>query len=539
MTSSAENEHIYSNGNIYTLDPALPKASVLGVRGQDLIYVGNKRDEAAALLSPRAENTDLRGRAVIPGLIDGHAHLVSEGLKLAGLDLFFKSKKEILDMVHAEAGRLPPGQWITGHGWNQVEWGQSGWPDKEELDAAAPDHPVVLDRLDKHSLWANSLALQAAGLNGKSPSPEGGEILKNSRGELQGILVGTATLRMRKAIPPVDETGRHRALLRAQAEFLGYGVTSLMDAASSLQDLAILRRAYAGGELKLRIRAMLLAHGGQDAEYLDGGGKAVRGLYQERLSIDGIKILADGSLGSRSALLLDDYADRPGHRGNSFCAEAELLETMRRARKHGFTLAVHAIGDAAVRLTLDSMERVLGPKPGDHRWRMEHMQIVAEEDLKRLLALGVVPSIQTVGLMSDLDMAEERLGPLAIKKAYAWRELLKQGGRPVNGSDCPVQSPNPFLGIYAAVARKNRQGRPERGWYPEHGFTREEALKSYTSWAAWSEFSERRKGTLSSGKLADFAVLDQDLFTCSEDALKDIRVVMTVLGGQRFVREEP
>lgn len=525
-------ELLIFNGHIYTLDPGNPTATVLAAKGQELIYAGRDVRAAEALVSSRARRIDLRGRTVIPGLIEGHGHLLSEGIKLAELDIYQKSKEEALAIIAEEARRHPPGAWIVGHGWNQESWPGQAWPNKEELDRAAPDHPVILDRVDKHSSWANSLALALAGLSPDSPDPIGGEYLKDSSGQLQGILIGQAMWAVKNIIPPLDERGAYQAVMRAQAEMLGYGLTSLMDAGATWLSLGLLKKAAEKDELKLRVRAMLLALQQEDEAYLEAGGRKVRGLYGERLSIDGVKIHADGSLGSRSAWLRQDYSDRPGHRGGPNYDEADLEKIVRRAREHDLGLSVHAIGDAAVGQILEVMARVLGPRPGDHRWRIEHFLVVSEEDRDRALALGVQPSIQSVGLMSDLDMAEDRLGPERVKRAYAWREILDRGGRLVNGSDGPVDSVNPFQGMYAAVTRKNLAGLPPGGWYPEHKLSRLEALQTYTTWSAWSEFNEGRKGSLTPGRLADLAVLDRDLFTCPEDEIKDIQVLMTIAGGE-------
>lgn len=520
------------NGHMITMDPGLRTASVLAARGQDIVYVGHDLKEAAKLVSAEAVRRDLKGHTVVPGLIDGHAHLISEGLRLGQVSVSNKAKAEALAIVRAEADRCGPGQWIHGYGWNQQEWPDEEWPTKEELDAVAPLNPVVLDRLDKHSLWASSLALKAAGLTGHSPDPAGGELLRRPSGELTGIVVGTAMKAVWAVIPAKSREGLTEALMRAQAEYLGFGLTSIVEAGATMDNLAVMRLAYEAGQLKLRIRAMLLAYSGDDERYLASGGVRHHGLYGERFSIEGIKIHFDGSLGSRSAWLLEDYADRPGHRGSHAYSLEELTAKMELARDHDLAISVHAIGDAAVRQTVEAMETVLTRRPYDHRWRIEHFQVVTPEDRRRALALSLIPSLQTVGLMNDLNMAEERLGPEIIKRAYAWRDILDDGGVIVNGSDCPVESVNPFQGMYAAVSRRSLTGFPAGGWRPEHKLTRLEALSSYTTWAAYSEFNEHRKGSLAPGKLADLAVLDRDPLTCPEDSIKDIQVLLTILGGE-------
>jgi len=525
-------ETIYTGGHIHTLEEARPLASVLAVRGQELVYVGSSKAEAEARLSRAARRVDLAGRVVVPGLLDGHAHVVTEGLRLAMPALAGLSRAEILALVAREAAGRPAGEWIVGHGWNQMDWPERVWPTLAELDAVAPRHPVLLERVDRHSAWVNSLALAAAGLDAATPDPPGGEILKDPSGGLLGIITGEAVVRMWRARPQPTPGEVKAAYLAAQAEYLAHGVTGGLEASSRLRNLDVLQEAYAEGLFKMRLRAMLFAASGEDAAYIERGGRPVSGLYGERFSINGVKIIADGSLGSRTAWLKADYADRPGHRGEPWCDEAELRAVLKRARAHGFQAAVHAIGDAAVALVVKVMAEALGPEPGDHRWRLEHFQVVSEEDRDRVLALGLVPSIQAAGLMSDLAMAGERLGPAALARAYAWREILDAGGMITGGSDAPIESVNPFWGLYASVTRQDLAGRPAGGFRPEHRFTRLEALKSYTIWAARAMFAEKRQGSLAPGKLADFTVLSQDPLTCPAEEIKDIRALLTVIGGE-------
>ena len=523
---------VFFNGNIHTLEADNPRATVLAVKGTELAYVGSDLKAAAQAVSPSAEHIDLQGLTAVPGLIDGHGHLLGEGLKLARPNVQGLSKAETLEVIRREAAARPAGEWILGYGWNQETWPGGAWPTKEELDAAAPDNPVALDRVDKHSMWVNSLVLRAAGLTDQSPDPPGGEYLRDGAGRLQGIVIGQAMWSVWNVFPPVDERGRHQALMMAQEEMLGYGLTSLMLAGATMADLDQMDAAYRSGDLKLRVRAMLWAGEKQDTAYLDAGRRKVVGLFDEHLSISGVKIHSDGSLGSRSAWLLEDYADRPGHRGGHNYSDEALLAIMERARDHDLGVSIHAIGDAAIRQAVRTMEKVLRRRPGDHRWRIEHFQVVTPEDLALALELGIVASLQTVGIMTDIHMAEDRLGPERLKRSYPWRKYLDGGGVLVNGSDGPVEPVNPFEGMYAAVTRRDLTGFPAGGWYPENCLTREEALKTYTTWAAWSEFNEHRKGSLKVGKLADFAVLDRDPLSCPEDEIKDIQAVRTVLGGE-------
>ena len=519
------------NGNIHTMDENRPSASVLAARNGELVYVGRDLNQARQIVSGNADEIDLQGLTVIPGLIDSHSHIISEGLKLGRLDVAHMAKEQVLEQVRIAAENAAPGEWIRGQGWNQQYWGGETWPTRQELDAAAPYNPVVLDRGDWHSLWANTRALEAAGLNDQTPDPPGGEYLRDQDGRLTGIAVGEAMWAVWNAVPQETEEQLHQALMRGQREAFGYGLTSLVVAGLTLADLELIKKAYQSGDLQIRIRALIWAHERQDEMYFDSGGGLVNGLFDERLAIGGVKLHADGSLGSRSAWLLQDYADRPGHRGSPSRSDEDMLTVMERARDHQMQVAVHAIGDAAVRQTVRTMAKVLRRRPMDHRWRIEHFQVVMDDDLDTAMELGIIPSLQTIGIMSDLDMAETRLGPEVVKRAYNWRDFFKRGGIIINGSDGPVESVNPFEGLYAAVTRQNLEGRPAGGWKPEHRLSRWEALASYTLWPARAAFEEDRKGTLTPGKLADFVVIDRDLMTCPENEIKDIKVLMTFVGG--------
>ena len=521
------------NGRIHTMDRDRPSASVLAARGGELVYVGESLDQARELAGDDAPEFDLQGRTVIPGLTDGHSHIISEGLKLGRLDVAHLTKEEVLAKVRRAAGTTPAGEWIRGQGWNQKYWADESWPTRRELDEAAPNNPVVLDRGDWHSLWANSKALEAAGLDDQTPDPPGGEYLRNKDGSLSGIAVGAAMWSVWNAVTPENEEQRFQALMRGQREAFDFGLTSLVVAGVTMDDLDLIKKAYQSGDLKIRIRAMMLVHDRQDQLYYKAGGGLVSGLSGERLAVAGVKIHSDGSLGSRSAWLLRDYADRPGHRGGHSYSDEELSAIMEEARDHEMQVSIHAIGDAAVRQAVRTMAGVLRRRPMDHRWRIEHFQVVMDDDLDTAMELGLIPSLQTIGIMSDLDMAETRLGPEVIKRAYNWRDFFKRGGIIVNGSDGPVESVNPFEGIYAAVTRQNKDGRPAGGWKPEHRLSRWEALASYTLWSARAAFEEDRKGRLAPGRLADFVVIDRDLMTCPESEIKDIKALMTFVSGRR------
>lgn len=514
---------IYHNAVLFTVDNQFSTASVIAVNGNAIVYVGNSISDASRLLPRGAVSVDLEGLTVIPGIVEGHMHFLTEGQKLSEPDLSRKPKEEILRIVAEEARGREPGQWITGRGWNNELWPETAWPGKHELDAAAPQNPVALTRVDGHSMWVNTLALREAGIDRSMPNPPGGEIVRSPDGDVQGILVDTPIFNVWSAIPAPTEEKARAFYAMAEKELFSLGVTSLVNASQTLRNHGFLKRAFEAGELHIRVYEMLAAHRGQDVIHIEEGGGPVAGLYDERLTMRAIKLIGDGSLGSRSAWLLADYADRPGHTGNGRYTDDEMLTILHRARDNGFQACVHAIGDACARQVVSVMDRALREKPvPDHRWRIEHFQTVASEDMDRAILLGIIPGMQTIHEVSDRTMALLRLGPERRAGSYDWRGVIDRGGIFANGSDAPMESVNPFPGMYAAIARSPKSAR----------LTREEALRSFTIWSAHAMFSENRKGSLEPGKLADFAVLDRNIMTCPEEDIPNTQVLMTVVGGK-------
>jgi predicted amidohydrolase YtcJ len=526
-SAATEANTVYVNGNIYTVDNNFSKATALVVKGDKIVYVGN--DNGA--LSYRAPVVDLGGKTVIPGLIESHMHYLALGQTLDQLDLFNKPKGEILALIKAEADRLPDGVWIVSQGWNNVLWGED-YPIKEDLDAVAPNNPVCLSRVDGHSTWFNSLALQIAGVDQNTPNPQGGEILKKPNGEVWGILTDTAAGLVTSKI--IDDTSDARKLHRfslADQSVISYGITTLVDAGTANDSIKILKSAYADGTLKARAYEMLLE--GEDVKYINEGNKPVKDLYGGKLSISAVKLVSDGSLGSRSAWLLRDYSDRSNHVGNGRWTDGEMYRITKRVAGYGFQIGTHAIGDAAVRQVIEVQKRVIDElNIRDHRFRIEHFQIVDAADIPRALQYGFIPSMETVHATSDMNMAEDRVGPVRIQSSYAWRTILQNNGVIANGSDAPVELVNPYHGLYAAVTRQDRNGQPPSGWYANQALTREEALRSFTIWGAYGIFAENNRGSLETGKYADFVVLDRDIMTCPASEIKDIQAVKTVIGGE-------
>jgi predicted amidohydrolase YtcJ len=464
----------------------------------------------------------------VPGLIDSHSHLITEGVRLSQLDVFGKSREDAARLAGEKAAALEPGAWLHGRGWDQNLWPGRAWPHRKDLDRACPRNPTVIDRVDKHSVWVNTRALDRAGILADTPDPPGGEIVRDPDGTPSGVLVGRAMRLVYDVMPPWDGLDPMEAYLAAEREMLSFGLTAAVDCGTRRRDFLMLTDAYRAGVPKIRFKAFMQADPWEE-EILGGGPR--RGLYGGRFSLDGVKLFSDGSLGSRSAWLADDYADRPGHRGGHNYGDGDLEAVMARIRDRGLQAAIHVIGDAAAEQAVRVMGRVLGKGAPTRRWRLEHLQMVPGTLAREIAALGLIPSIQSVGLMTDLHMAGDRLGPGRLKDAYAWRRLADLGLRLINGSDAPIESPDPFRGIYAACARRDLDWRPAEGFGIGDALTLHEAFLSYTVWPAWACFCDGELGTLSEGMRADFAVLDRDPFQIPVRELHAVKPVMTVIGG--------
>lgn len=533
-------DSVYRNGKIYTVNEDFTVVSAIAVKGDRLVYVG---DEAGveAYIGANTKVVDLGGKAVIPGLIESHMHVDKYGFKLQDVDIYWKPKDVILQMVAEVAADAGPGVWITASGWNEAIWPESAYPTKEELDAVAPDNPVLLGRYCGHMAWANSMAFELAGITPDTPNPQGGEFLRNADGSLQGCMTDTAWSMVSSAIPDEELTPEQEeaqladAMMKAQDTLFSLGITSAMDAGVSVQRIESYKKLYENGSLKLRLYPLLRLESmdSEMAEYLKENPVNTQEQYNNHLLVRCVKIFADGALGARGAWFLEDYRDRPGHKGEYRHTDEEMDELVALAYNQGYQVATHAIGDAAVRQTINAYEKAIEANPReDHRLRIEHFQVVKPEDIDRALELDIIPAMQFIHATSDMLMAEDRVGPERIKTAYAWRTILDKGAIIPGGTDAPFDRVNPYHCIYAAVTRTGLNGSPEGGWYPEQCITREEALRSYTNWSAYAHFEEDLKGSLEVGKLADFVVLDRDIMTCPAEDIKDTQVLTTVSGGE-------
>jgi predicted amidohydrolase YtcJ len=474
---------------------------------------------------------DGRGRTLIPGLFDAHGHVMGLGLGAMQLDLSdTNSLAEAQAKIAAYAAANPSPRWIVGRGWNQEKWGLGRFPTAADIDAVVPGRPVWLERVDGHAGWANSLAMKEAGVTAQSVAPQGGKIEKTGRNP-SGIFIDAASELVQKAVPAPLPRTRDLALAKAQEILLSHGLTSVADMGTSGEDWLVMRRAGDNGQLKLRI---LSYASGVDNLIAVAGTGPTPWLYDNRLRMVGVKLYMDGALGSRGAWLKQPYRDSPAERGLTFLSDTELKNLMSRAAMDGFQVAVHAIGDAANAQLLDAIDELAGTYKNDRRWRIEHAQIVDPADLPRFAQHGVVASMQPVHEASDWRMAEARLGLDRLGGAYAWQSMVRNKVPLAFGSDFPVESPNPFHGLAVAISRVDAQGQPQGGWMPDQRLSLNQAFSAFTRDAAFAAFAEDRLGSLERGKMADFVLLDRDIFAdATPEQIRNTNVLETYVAGRK------
>lgn len=520
------------DARIHTLDPAAPHAEAMAWDEDGrLLALGTQAELRERFRGAR--EVSLGGQTVIPGLIDAHGHLMNLGHALLRANLMgASSKAEIVERLRQHAQDLPTGAWLLGRGWDQTLWPEAEFPTAADLDAHFPDRPVWLERVDGHAGWGNSLALAVStrDLSGDW-QPEGGRILRDEQGQATGVFIDSAEQFIVEAIPAPSEEVDALALERALAESARFGLTGVHDAGVSLKQLALYRRFADSGRLPLRIHAM--ANG--DAEALDA--LCAMGHYRHpsgRLQMRSVKLYIDGALGSRGAALLEDYSDEPGNRGLLFAEPPAFEKILAKAHACGVQVAAHAIGDRGNRVVLDGMQSVLGEARGtDHRWRIEHAQVVALGDIPRFAQLGVIASMQPTHATSDMRWAQARLGEDRLAGAYAWRRMKEAGAVLALGSDFPVEAVDPVLGLHAAATRQDARGWPEGGWIASQKLDLMEALRGFTLDAAHAGFAESEVGSLEVGKRADFVVLSRPLEDLAPASILDLKVESTWVDGVR------
>jgi predicted amidohydrolase YtcJ len=492
----------------------------------------------AALVAahPTARLINAGNATILPGLTDAHGHLYGLGLSLDTVDLAASDTfEEVVRRVQARAATAHPGDWILGRGWDQNRWPDKAYPTAAGLDAAVSDHPVWLRRIDGHAAVGNSAALRAAGITAATPDPDGGRILRDAAGNPTGVFIDAATSLIDSKVPPPSQSLIKSRVLKAAQAIAAQGLTEMHDAGAGDSTIQAIRELIDEKKFPIRVYTMLSDSSASDepSDVASFDAWMKRGPlldYGGHLTVRSVKVYADGALGSRGAALLAPYSDEPGNRGLVIAKPEHLLEVSRRARAAGFQVNTHAIGDRGVRNVIDAYEQA-GAAPAD-RFRIEHLQVISPTDLPRLAPLGIIASMQPTHATSDMYWAEQRLGPERIKGAYAWRSVLRSGARLALGSDFPVEYVNPFFGIHSAVTRQDQKKWPEGGWYPGEKLTLPEAIRGFTSDAAFAAFEETSRGTIEPGKLADFTIVDGNLYATPETELFRAKVKYTVVGGE-------
>lgn len=556
LTACARTEEpatlVLRNGKIVTVDEERPEAEALAVRGDRIIAVGSN-GEVEPYIGPDTEILDLNGALALPGFIEGHGHFMWLGETKMSLDLgVARSWDDVVRMVAKAVVQAKPGEWIRGYGWHQAKWEHPptpnvrGYPVHEALSAASPENPVLLTHDSGHGSFANTKAMELAGITQDTPDPEGGEILKDADGRPIGMFVDNAAwlvdpgarsenarpLEGIDAFPGGEDLNRRRAELAAR-ECIAKGVTTFHDAGAAPETIDLYTTLVQEGAMPLRLYVMLSERNERLPDVLPRYKKI--GFGDHHLTVRSIKKVADGALGAHGAWMLGPYSDLSTTQGIMRESMANVGETARLAVQHGFQLCVHAIGDRANREVLDVFDAA-NPERRDRRWRIEHAQILDREDFPRFAELGVIASMQAVHCPSDAAFVVERIGEdRAREGAYAWRSLLDAGAVVTNGTDVPVEDVDPIAGFYASVTRKREDGSI---FFGEQRMTRTEALKSYTLDNAYAAFEEELKGSLTPGKLADIVVLSKDIMTIPEEEIRNAEVLYTLIGGNVVYRRD-
>ncbi|MEX1157734.1 MAG: amidohydrolase family protein [Thermomicrobiales bacterium] len=531
---------LFVNGRVLTIDSRRPRAEAVAVRDGKILAVGSS-DELAGVRSAKTRVIDLDGATLMPGFIDAHTHFVSgsqtlDRIRLGGATTMAEMQRRVAEKVNA----VQPGEWVVGRGWDETKRTDVvALPTKEELDAIAPDNPVYLGRADGHVGWANSAALRLAGINGDRADPYGGRIVRDERGEPTGILQETAKKLVEDILPADDRAARTKAFRRGLAEAARYGITGIHDNAPA-EDIVLFQEFRERGELTLRINT--LVRGWEVPQpFLEPmiAVGARTGFGDDWIKLGALKLSLDGTLGSRTAAMLSPYSDDIDNTGVFRIAQADLDPIVERAHRHHIQIALHAIGDAACKMALDAIERATKAHDWpDHRHRIEHEQVVTDYDMRRFVELGVIASLQPVHAITDLNWVESRVGAERMAGAYAWQSFLKLGTRICIGTDWPVETLDPRVGLYEAVTRKDLDGNPADGRQPNEALTIEQTLKGYTLDAAWAEFAETKKGSIEPGKYADFAILDRDPTAIDPGELLALQVLGTLVEGQSVYAED-
>ncbi|WP_417690914.1 amidohydrolase [Pseudidiomarina sp.] len=532
---------LYFNFKGYTLtghageSAQLKRFDGLVVRDGKVAATGNAETLAQLFAGDELTRVDLNGKTVLPGIIDAHGHMLGLGENLMQVDLReATSEQDAVARVVAFA-ETETEDWIIGRGWNQENWQVRNFPSTASLDEFLSERPVWLTRVDGHAGWANSKALELAGISADTVSPEGGEIIRDETGQPTGVLIDNAMALVEQRLPQKDENYYRRALTAAFDHLVSEGITGVHDAGVDATNLAVYQDLAAEQAMPVRVYAMLSAMEPTLPELLAAGPIETA---DNRLTVRSVKIYTDGALGSRGAALIEPYHDDPNNRGLLVTQPGAIEDLFELIIPHGFQINIHAIGDRANRIALDKFATAFNKVGGRNlRHRIEHAQVVHPDDLERFADLDIIASMQPTHATSDKNMAEDRLGKARMRGAYAWQTFLQQGTIVAAGSDFPVELSNPFFGVHAAVTRQDRSNQPEGGWYAHEAMTLEQALRAFTLDAAYASNQEQLLGSLEPGKWADFIVLDQDPFAVDSAKLWRADVLATYVAGEAVYQQ--
>lgn len=518
---------ILEHGVFYPVQPEAKVMGSLAVRGGRIVYLGPDAG-AARFRGPKTRVIDLAGRAVTPGLIDAHSHLAGLGEALSQVDLVdTTSYDEVIRRVREAAAKVPAGTWIGGRGWDQNDWPEKEFPTHDALSAAVPNHPVWITRIDGHAALVNAKAMEVLGIGKDIQDPTGGRFLRDTEGHPTGVMVDNA-MNIGNKIPGADLAEMKRRIVAASRHCAERGLTTVTDMGVGAGEVGAYTDLRQAGQLPIRAALFLGDDDAWLAKWFERGPQIDP---EARLTIRGVKLYMDGALGSRGAALLEPYSDDAKNMGLLVSTGAHVEDVSRRAAKAGFQVAIHAIGDRGGVVALDAMEKALGGAKPEARFRLEHSQILRVQDIQRMAKLGIIASMQPTHATSDMPWAGDRLGDGRLERAYAWRKVLDAGGRLALGSDFPVESADPRLGLYAAVTRQDLAGKPAGGWLPGERLTRAEALRGFTLDAAWSLFLDKEIGSLEVGKRADLVVFGRDPMTIPEIEIPKAEIDYTLVDG--------
>jgi len=514
---------VVENAVVYTVDKTKPSANSIAVKDGKFIAVGGDMKKH---IGPNTRRIDAKGAAVIPGLIDAHVHMRSLGDMLETFDMrFTKTREEVAQIVKRAADKMPAGEWVRGRNWDQTNWGGE-FPSADDISKVVNDRPVYLTRVDGHAGWANRKALELAGVTKDTKDLPGGQIIRDKAGVPTGVLIDRAQDLVTRKIPALTYDQVKRRLKLAADAAVKLGLTGVHDAGIGVQERDAYRELIKENALPLRVYAMIGGTGVLWQEYSKSGPET-----GSHLTVRSVKLFADGALGSRGAALWQPYTDDKSTTGLMVTTKETLDDQIKEVAATKFQVCTHAIGDRANRVVLDAYAQVLKGR-NDRRFRVEHAQIIALPDFKLFGDFNVIPSMQATHATSDMRWAEKRLGPDRIAGAYAWKRFLKMGIPLANGSDFPVEDPNPLWGFYASFTRQDHTGFPEGGWTPSERLTREETLESFTLTPAYAAFEEKQKGSITPGKLADFLILEKDIMKIAPKEVLTTRIAATYVDGK-------